>query len=448
MEYGTELQFDIDRLDPKGRGCGTLHDEARFGPEGRPACAHGTIPGETVKGPFIGKKKGVFRVELSEVVKASPDRTEPACPHASECGGCSLQHISYARQAQLKLEGVNRTLRFRKLGLEVPRIVEAEETTRHRNRMDFAFGPEGQLGLKQAGRWNRYIDLETCLMLSEDADTLRKDVALWARSTGLPFWNPKTHEGYFRYLVIREGKRTGERLVMLVTSEGDLPDGFVECLKGRATSVYHGINPTITDLSTASELHLLDGKELLHEEVGGVTYAIHPNAFFQTNTGMAEKLQSHVKDLVTSGPHAKLLDLYCGSGFFALSLAGDVDDVLGIELDEAGIAMARENARANGITNSRFRAEAAETLSWSVERPDIVILDPPRVGLHPKVVETLLQHLPERIVYVSCNPLALARDLEALTQEYDAVDMTCFDLFPQTMHVETVVHLVRKSTTS
>lgn len=446
MEYGTELEFDIDRLDPKGRGCGTLHDEARFGESGRPACAHGTIPGERVRGAFIGKKKGVFRVEASEILSKSSDRNEPECPHASLCGGCSLQHIDYERQLSLKLEGINRTLRFRKLDLEVREITGAENRFHYRNRMDFAFGPEGQLGLKAAGRWNRYIDLTTCLLLSEDADTLRKHVAEWARSSEVAFWNPKTHEGYFRYLVIREGKRTGERLAMLVTSEGELPDaeGFMKAVEGLTTSVYHGINPTITDLSIAQKLRLLSGEELLHEEVGGIRYAIHPNAFFQTNTAMAEKLQEHVRTLVKSKPHERLLDLYCGSGFFALSLANDVTDVLGIELDTASIEMARENARKNGLMNTRFRAEAAEVLSWKVERPDVVILDPPRAGLHPKVIATLLAHLPPRIIYVSCNPLALARDLEALTQEYRAEEPRAFDLFPQTMHIETVIHLIKK----
>ncbi len=172
-----------------------------------------------------------------------------------------------------------------------------------------------------------------------------------------------------------------------------------------------------------------------------MTYRVHPNSFFQTNTAMAEILLEHVRRLIIAGPHAKLLDLYCGGGFFALALAKSVDQALGIELDPRNIEMAELNKKDNGILNVSFRAEAAEALSWKDERPDVVILDPPRSGLHPKVRRVLLENLPPRLIYVSCNPRALAEDLKELLRAYMVAGCEAFDLFPQTMHVETVVEL-------
>lgn len=447
MKYGEELEFTVDRLDQKGRGCGTLVDPQRFGAEGRTVCVHGVIPGERVRGNFVGKKKGVFRAGDITILEPSTDRQEPACPHANDCGGCSLQHIAYERQAALKLESLNRTLGFRNLPVKIEEIEKAESLLHHRNRMDYVFGPDSKLSLKKPGRWNAYVSLTTCLMLSEEAPKILEIVNAWAEKHSLEPWDAKRHTGFLRYLVIREGKATGQRLVMLVTSEGELAGEkeLVESLKPHATSIYHGINPSITDLSTAEELRLLHGNAFLEERVGDITYAIHPNSFFQTNTVMAGKLLEHVRSLIKNGRHEKLLDLYCGSGFFALALARDCKEVLGIELDSRAIELAGQNAKTNNVKNARFKAEAAEALSWSTEQPDVVIVDPPRSGLHPKVTATLLQHLPPRIVYVSCGPIALARDLEALGTSYDIASAKAFDLFPQTPHIETVIHLIKRT---
>jgi 23S rRNA (uracil1939-C5)-methyltransferase len=346
----------------------------------------------------------------------------------------------------LKLASVRRALSIADLPVEISRIVPADATLHHRNRMDYVFGPDGELGLKEPGRWDRPLDLETCLMLSEGGlETLRR-VRAWAKGTPLKPWDNRRHQGYLRYLVIREGKNTGERMAMLVTAEGPLEDeaGLVEALAPLCSSIVHGINPSITDVSVAGMIRPLRGEALLHERVGGVRYRIHPNGFFQTNTAMAERLLEQVRASVAAGPHGRLLDLYCGSGFFALALASDVGEVLGVELDDKAIEDAHAAAADNGIGNARFRAEAAEALSWEDERPDVVVVDPPRSGLHPSVRRTLLERRPPRIVYVSCNPRALAADLAQLLEAYEADPAVCIDLFPHTPHVETVVGLRKR----
>jgi 23S rRNA (uracil-5-)-methyltransferase RumA len=309
--------------------------------------------------------------------------------------------------------------------------------------MDFVFGPHGELGLKEPGRWDKHLNLTTCLMLSSEATDVLNAVRAWVATTSHKPWDNRRHDGFLRYVVIREGKFTNERLVTLVTARGELEkkEELINALSPLCTSLVHGINPLLTDLSIATELHPLKGEALLREKIGDITYRIHPNAFFQTNSRMAGRLLERVRALVLSGAHERLLDLYCGGGFFSLALAKDVESALGIELDPQAIKEAEAAAEENNVKNVRYRAEAAEQLSWETEKPDVVIIDPPRSGLHPKVKKTLLEKRPPRIVYVSCNYRTLATDLSELLKAYKAEPAVCVDLFPHTPHIETVVHL-------
>lgn len=434
MRFGDPLTIVIERMDDKGRGVGNG------------AAVPFALPGEKVEGAFAGRLKGLARLDDAKIVEASPDRVAPECPHAGTCGGCAWQHVRYERQLAFKRMAVARSFKEAGLDLEVPEIVPAAERLHHRNRMDYVFGPDGQLGLKEPGRWDRHLDLSTCLLLSGEGFECVRRVRAWARTTPHAPWDNRRHAGFLRYLVVREGKETGERMATLVTAPGTLEKEkeLVAALAPLCTTVYHGVNPRLTDLSVADELRLLHGQPYLHERVGEVTYPIHPNAFFQTNTRMAEVLLAHVKELAASGPLDRLLDLYCGGGFFALALARQAKDVLGVELDAEAIRAAELAAKENGVGNVRFRAEAAEKLSWETERPDLVIVDPPRSGLHPSVRRTLLAHRPPRLVYVSCGHRALGVDLRELLRAYDAVSLRGFDLFPHTPHVETVVHLKAK----
>ena len=435
MKYGQALSMKVEAFDERGRGIGTS--------EAKKTAAHFTIPGETIEGFFAGRKHGEARLERMKVVEASPDRVLPECPHAGSCGGCAWQHVAYARQLEEKRRAAEAALAA--VGVPVASIEPAVETLRYRNRMDYVFGPNGELGLKEPGRWDRPLDLSKCLLISEDGFEVVRRVRAWAATTSLKPWDNRRHQGFLRYLVIREAKGTGERLAMLVTAEGALEkeDELIEALSPLCTSIVHGINPTVTDLSIAQTLRPLKGEALLRERVGGVTYRIHPNAFFQTNSRMAGVLLERVRERVLSGPHARLLDLYCGGGFFSLALAKDVEAALGVELVAQAIAQAEASADENGIANARYRAEAAEALSWEDERPDVVIVDPPRSGLHPKVRRTLLAKLPPRIVYVSCKLRSLADDLKELLTAYRADPAACVDLFPHTPHVETVVQLTK-----
>ncbi len=413
----------------------------------KPIFIANTIPGETVCATTRRKARGGIQADLDRVVNPSTHRREPSCPYAGVCGGCKWQHIAPAHQVELKHTMVAET--FAKAGIEFPleSVEPCPEPFYYRNRMDYVFGANGDLGLKEPRRWWSVLDLSTCLLLSPEAVEIMSRVRQWTRQTGLPYWDMRTQQGFFRYLVIREGKNTGDRLVMLVThlpadanteaTMRDLPTVIGEL----ATSVVWGINPRVTDLSIAEEIIPLNGEPFLTEMVNGLRYRLHPNSFLQTNSLMAARLQSHVRSLCEPLADKSILDLYCGSGFFTLALSG-ARRLTGIELDAAAIEQAKWNAHENGI-RADFVAERAEAYDWLRAGPQVVIVDPPRSGLHPDVIKTLRRGLPERIIYVSCNYRRLAQELPFFLDAYHVVHAKGFDLFPHTPHVEIVTQLER-----
>lgn len=432
MKYGDSAQFTITHVDRKGRGCGTVND--------RPACMHFTVPGEEVEGTLVKRRKGVRLFRNERIVTPSPHRITPRCAFSGTCGGCAWQQFDYALQLELKAGLVNDAFASHDVPARIEHVEACPEIFYYRNRMDYCIGPEGQIGLKEPGRWNAYVDLTECHLLSEDATRLLNAFRAWFRTSGLEPWHPKRHEGFGRYLVIREGKNTGKRMVTFVTAEGSIGDtqGLVAALAPYATTIYHGINPTITDVSHATTLNLLHGEALLEERIGDLTFAIHPNAFFQTNSLMAGRLVDAVSRHIRERKAVRVLDLYCGVGLLGLSVAKDVRDVIGVEIEPTTIDMAKANADRNGITNASFFAQKAERHVWEDLTPDTVIIDPPRAGLHPTVIATLRERKPKTLIYVSCNPDAFAREWGSLRDAYTLAQVQAFDLFPHSPHVELV----------
>src|SRR3989344_448143 len=448
MKLYTPITGKVERLAHDGSGVISR-------PEGKPVLVYNTIPGETVKARMFKRSKEGLRAELEEVVEASNDRIAPRCPYAGTCGGCKWQHAGYDAQLRFKLDILKTDFAEANVPCPISSVEPAVEQFYYRNRMDFVFGRDGELGLKQPNKWWATLDLETCFLLSEESVEVMKRVREWTRASGLPFWNAKTQQGFFRYLVIREGKRTGERMVMLVTASPSPGDGetlinqLPKLLGSLATSVVWGINPTLTDLSVADEIIPLKGDPWIHEDVGGIRYKITPNALFQTNSGMAERLQATVlrpcEQAASRRSNLTVLDLYCGSGFFSLALAKRMPDakLIGIELSAEAIACAKENASANGVTAEYF-ASPAEDFDWKGYAPDVVILDPPRAGLHPSVVATLLQMQPSCIVYVSCNYRRFLQEWKELSKVYTLDSAAALDLFPHTPHMECVFRLTKR----
>lgn len=424
-------------------------------PEGKPLRVYGTIPGETITGTTMKRGPDGIRTRLDEVTNTSSDRITPRCPYAGMCGGCKWQHISYERQLQEKIDRLTRTFLDANIALPTLTTVAAPDIFFYRNRMDFVFGRNGELGLKEPDRWWSVLDLQSCFLLSPESVEIVNKVRDWAKGTGLAFWNTKTQEGFFRYLVIREGKNTGQRMVTLVTTKGTDEHAakvqeFVDVIGPRATSVVWGINDRLTDLSVSDEVIPLRGDPWIHETVNEMRYKIRPNSFFQTNSTMAAKLQDAVREACGDLQNKVLLDLCCGSGFFAVAFANKAQRVIGVEIDADAIISAKENATLNKA-QAEFHATPAEKFDWSTIAPDVTIVDPPRGGLHPDVVDTLLDKRPPRVVYVSCSYDRFLKEWvgydghAGLSDGYELLSVQALDLFPHTPHIEIVFTLQAKT---
>lgn len=442
-------------MDEKGRGVFTYQ---------MPHAADGTrqvvVPftavGDEIDATFVKRDQGNWIANLKEVTTASQNRVTAPCPHAGVCGGCLWQHMSYPAQLELKRTQINHALEREGHEERITDVTPSTDTLHYRNRMDYVVGWQGTVGLKKYGSWNRYLDLQTCLLLDDTTPTILQHVRDWMKEFELAAWDARRHTGVIRYCVIRLGRNTNERMVTIIIKDTAAISvaarkGLTDRLAPLTTTLYLGENPEITDLSLAKTLTLLHGNEYLTEEVNGLRYLVHPNSFFQTNTRMAAKLQDRVLDLLglsrnTPPPSAPplIMDLYCGSGFFGIACAKAGAKVYGHELDAPAIELARKNAIANEVAErATFGAGPTEDLDWQALNPDAVIIDPPRSGLHPRALEMLLGKKPPVIVYVSCNYRRLVEELKQLKTQYRVESIAALDLFPQTPHVEVITKLVR-----
>ncbi len=440
MKLFENIRGTIEDVDGKGRGI-MRH-------EGKEIATPFVIPGDEATITLTKRRKGELSGHLETIHSPSPHRVAPKCPYAGTCGGCPWQMIDYPKQLEYKRDLVNRAFERGALAMRITEVEPSSEIFYFRNRMDYVFGADGELGLKEPGAWWSVLNLGTCFLLSENAVRVMERVRAWAKKHELAPWDNKKYTGLLRYLVIREGKFTNERCVTLVTSAEPFSetarDDLVFELKNLATTIYWGVNPTITDLSIAPEMTLLNGKRYLTERVGNFTFDIHPNSFFQTNAYMASRLMDTVRLFAGLTGDERVLDLYCGVGFFSIGLAASCKEVIANELDHFAIDLANANATQNKITNATFLQGATEDILPKMPRPDVVILDPPRSGMHPKALRTLLAFAPKRIVYVSCNYEALARELPTFLRDYEVINQTALDLFPHTPHVEVVTAFERK----
>lgn len=420
-------------------------------PTGKSILVQNTIPGEEVVVLTKNKTKNGVKAEVIENKKPSPHRVLPLCPYFGLCGGCRWQHIVYEQQLVFKKELIEKTFSKQKISLPEIKIIPCPQPYFYRNRMDFMFGQNGELGLKEANRWWSVIDLSECFLMSEETNEILSRLRVWTKMTGLPFWDNKKQTGFFRALIIREGKNTGERLIMLVTNKTGEEKikktifSLSETVGDLATSIIWGTSERITDLSLADETFVIKGQPYLEEIINGLRYRIAPCSFFQTNSIMAAELQKTVMEFVAPEKTEKIMDLYCGAGFFSLALAKAGAEVIGIEADTKAIDAAKINANLNNLSVNFIAAKIEDyfkdhdSTNWTK-----IILDPPRAGLHPRVIETLIKNKPQKIIYVSCSYQHLVKELPIFLKDYEIKQATALDLFPQTPHVELILKLVKK----
>ncbi len=464
------LRVLIEALDEKGEGLGFVH--ATVGPQKAPmrfeVHVRRAVPGDLIDVQISGARRRRIDGWILELIEPSPTRIAPQCVHFPSdgerpgCGGCSLQLLSLDSQRALKLDRLRSLFTAQDLD---PALVEplrgVGDGWHYRNKMEFSFaGRPGELGLGMHPGGFKYevIDQRECLIMSEWVSEAIPRIAEWARALGIPAYRGEA--GFWRTVVVREGKNTGERMVELVTSHLD-PDGTTAEAVAQSWSAWMTANvPDVSSLywtqiravrgeRTRRIEHHLGGRETLREEltVGGrsLVFEIAPSAFFQTNTAGAELLYSIVAEHAAPSGSEVVLDLYSGTGTIGLCLAEGAKAVLGIELVEASVANARQNAALNNISNVEFVAgDVGQVLADRSPSADVVVLDPPRAGLLPAAHDELARIDASRLVYVSCNPEALARDLSALQPTWSIERVRPVDMFPQTAHVETVVSLRRR----
>jgi 23S rRNA (uracil1939-C5)-methyltransferase len=436
---GDVLELTIDSLAHGGNGVARQ--------EGYVVFVAGAVPGDRVKAVVGKAKKAYAEARTIEIVKPSPDRI----PEFADHPGAPWQVLPYERQLEIKAEQVDEALqRIGKLsGYELEPIVPAVEQWRYRNKLEYSFGtgPDGELvcGFHAPGRWNDILPMADCKLASERSNEIRERVLTFCREQGLSAWDRTDQRGFLRNLVVREGRRTGQTQVRLVTSPGKLDvDGLIAAVD--ADGLWWTQSAGLGESTYGGESSLLAGAPQLTERLGGLDFLISPEAFFQTNTEMAEQLYALAVEYAGLRGHERVFDLFSGIGTIALSLASRAREVIGLEIIESAVADAIENARINEIQNASFYAgDVRLAMRELVERqgkPHLAIIDPPRAGLSQKVVRRIVEAAPSRIVYVSCNPTTLAPNAAQLVEAgYKLVKVRPVDMFPQTPHIECVALL-------
>ena len=402
------------------------------------------LPGDLVRARVHHRKRSYAQARASELLEGGPDRVAPQADHP----GAPWQVLRYERQLEIKHEQVGDALaRIGKLeGFTLEPIVPALERWRYRNKLEYSFGTDADgalvCGFHHPGSWERIDPLEDCLLASEAGNRVRREMLDFCRAQGLRAIDRRARSGFLRNLVVREGRRSGQIQVRIVTGEGELDTAAMA-----AAVACHGLLWTHTDAlgetTAGGRTELIAGEWYLEERIGELELRISPEAFFQTNTEMAEQLYALVaRDAALSG-WERVYDLYCGIGSIGLSLSSRAGSVHGLEVVERAIADAVWNARHNEIANAHFSAGdvrlALGSLCERAGRPDVIVVDPPRAGLSQKIVRRLIEAAPRRIVYVSCNPTTLAPNAAQLVAAgLRLVRVTPVDMFPQTPHIECV----------
>ncbi len=478
---------EIEAVAAEGNGLAHIDGKVLFVPK--------CVPGDIVDVRLTRKRKGYMQGVVVRMVQKSPIRQEPFCPHYGLCGGCTWQALPYDKQLEFKQQQVyDQLTRIGRLTLPpLSPIIGSEKITEYRNKLEYTFSdrrwvfenetlnPDGTerlltdrerlgLGFHIPQMFSKVLDIKECRLQREPSNSIRLFVKEYAIKRQLQFFDLYNHTGFLRNLVIRTSDSTaqngkGDVMVILVVGTAriggklsreeemrvrDLLNAITEQFK-EVTSAYYVVNNKANDSYADCPLFFYKGKECITEQMEDIVFSIGPKSFYQTNSAQAYKLYSAVRDYAALTGSEVVYDLYTGTGTIALFLASKAQKVIGIEYVEDAVKDARKNAQANSIANAEFYAGdmkdvLTEEFIQSHGRPDVMVLDPPRAGIHPSVAQVIQKAEPKTLVYVSCNPASQARDLELLLSggKYDIVGVQPVDMFPHTQHVENIVKLVHK----
>ena len=447
----------------EGKGVGKADDFVLF--------VEKAVPGDIADVQVYRSKKNFGEAKIVTLKQASAYRTEPFCEHFGTCGGCKWQHMTYESQLQFKQKTVADALtRLAKIDVSgILPIIASPADRYYRNKLEFTFSNKrwlydgenrddealdmNALGFHIPGRFDKILDVHHCYLQADPSNDIRNRVDVFAKQNGITYYDLRAHTGAVRNLVIRTSS-TGELMVIVVfaypaESDVDKLMGFVEAGFPQITSLLYIINEQKNDTIFDQEVIAWNGPEYIHEEMNGIRFRIGPKSFYQTNSIQALRLYEIARDFADFKGDELVYDLYTGAGTIANFVAAHVREVVGVEYVPSAIEDAKINSAINNITNTKFYAgDMKDVLSAGFVaehgKPDVIITDPPRAGMHPDVVARLMEIEAPKIVYVSCNAATQARDLLVLKEKYDTVKIQPVDMFPHTQHVENVVLLVMK----
>jgi 23S rRNA (uracil1939-C5)-methyltransferase len=459
LKKGQQVELEITHIAFGGRGLTRVDGLAVF--------VEGAIPGDRVTAQIVKKKKRYAEARVVALLEASADRVSAPCPYSGYCGGCKWQFLDYGRQCDYKRQHVREALAHIGGIRDVPvhPTLGSDPIFGYRNKMEFSCAPRRWLlpeelgradvdagmavGLHVPGTFDKVLDIEACLLQPEPGNRILGDVRRYIQASPLPVYGLRSHQGFWRFLVLRHSTAHRNWMVNIVTAA--LERGHVQPLADMLTERHPGVVSVVNNVTgrragvAVGEYEvLLAGEPVIRERIGDFEFELSANSFFQTNTQGARRLYATVARYAGLTGHETVLDLYSGTGTIAIYLAGAAGQVVGLEVAAQAVADARGNCRRNGIDNCRFVAgDVRRTLPDLDVRPEVMVIDPPRAGMHAEVVAQVMLSAPPRIVYVSCNPATLARDLGLMKEVYRVVEVQPVDMFPHTFHIEAVVLLER-----
>lgn len=452
MKKNNEYEFTIE--DTEFPALGVAHCD------GKMVYIKGTIPKQKVLAKVNKIKSTYVEAKLIKILENPEGTIAPKCRHFGVCGGCTYQYLEYIKQLELKEAEVIRLFSNAGItGYEYLGIEHSPCESEYRNKMEFTFGDEEKggpltLGMHIKNKAFGIVTTDKCTIVDEDFRLILSTAAAYFSHTTHTYYKVIKHEGFLRNLVVRKAVNTGEILINLVTTSQDkLNDeeftaNFLKLkLKGNLSGIIHTINDSLSDVVQPDKIELLYGKAYIYEEVLGLKFKISPFSFFQTNTKGAEKLYTIAMEFAGDLKNKIVFDLYCGTGTIGQIAGKSAQKVIGIELIEEAVVAANENAKLNELSNCNFIAgDVAKVITELNEKPDVIILDPPRPGVHPKALDYVIKFNSPEIIYVSCNPKSLVNDLQKLIEAgYSVEKVKIMDMFPNTGNVECVSKLVLKN---
>ena len=423
--------------------------------EGEKVVVKHTIAGQKISFSISKKRKGKCEGRLLEVIEKSPLEMDSPCPHYGICGGCEFQTLPYEEQLKMKEAQVRALLEPVCPQIPFEGIIASPVHTEYRNKMEYSFGDAYKggplsLGMHKRGSFYDIVEVDQCQIVDEDFRSILSATLEYFREANVPFFQKMRHEGYLRHLLVRKAVKTQEILVVLVTStqmEVDLHPWVDKLLalslKGKFAGILHTNNDSLADVVQNDGTEILYGQDFFYEELLGLKFKISPFSFFQTNSMGAEVLYSKAREYIGDTKDQVVFDLYSGTGTIAQILAPVAKKVVGVEIIEEAVEAAKINAGLNGLDNCEFLAgDVLKVLDDIEEKPDFIVLDPPRDGIHPKALDKIINYGVDRMIYISCKPTSLARDLVVLQERGYQVDKCCcVDMFPSTGSIETVAIL-------